>query len=163
MNAQPASRSTVDKSEVARFSALADTWWDFHGKMGVLHKFNPVRLGFIKDAVCRRFDRDAKRLDSLNGLRMLDIGLRRRPVERAFGPPRRWRRWSRPGGSQYRGGQTPCRGGRPGDRLSCHHGRSPGGCGRALRRGARHGGGRARCRSQPVSSGGAARWSIRAG
>jgi 2-polyprenyl-6-hydroxyphenyl methylase/3-demethylubiquinone-9 3-methyltransferase len=74
MNAQPASRSTVDKSEVARFSALADTWWDFHGKMGVLHKFNPVRLGFIKDAVCRRFGRHPKRLDSLNGLRILDIG-----------------------------------------------------------------------------------------
>src|SRR6266850_4850113 len=74
MNAQPASRSTVDKSEVARFSALADTWWDFHGKMGVLHKFNPVRLGFIKEAVCRRFERDPKRLDSLNGLRILDIG-----------------------------------------------------------------------------------------
>jgi 2-polyprenyl-6-hydroxyphenyl methylase/3-demethylubiquinone-9 3-methyltransferase len=78
MNAEsatkPASRSTVDESEVARFSALADTWWDFHGKMGVLHKFNPVRLGFIRDAVCRRLGRDPKRLDSLSGLRILDIG-----------------------------------------------------------------------------------------
>jgi len=71
---KPASRSTVDESEVARFSALADTWWDFHGKMGVLHKFNPVRLGFIRDAVCRRLGRDPKRLDSLSGLRILDIG-----------------------------------------------------------------------------------------
>ena len=42
--------------------------------MGVLHKFNPVRLGFIKEAACRQFDRDAKRLDSLAGLRILDIG-----------------------------------------------------------------------------------------
>src|SRR5258706_12111543 len=74
MNVKPASRSTVDDSEVARFSALADTWWDFHGKMGVLHKFNPVRLGFIRDAVCRRLGRDPKRLDSLSGLRILDIG-----------------------------------------------------------------------------------------
>ena len=42
--------------------------------MGVLHKFNPVRLGFIREAACRRFDRDPKRLDSLAGLRILDIG-----------------------------------------------------------------------------------------
>jgi 2-polyprenyl-6-hydroxyphenyl methylase/3-demethylubiquinone-9 3-methyltransferase len=66
--------STVDKAEVARFSALADTWWDPRGKMGMLHKFNPVRLGFIKDAACRRFKRDGKALDSLAGLRILDIG-----------------------------------------------------------------------------------------
>ncbi len=42
--------------------------------MGMLHKFNPVRLGFIKEAACRRFSRDPKRLDSLAGLRILDIG-----------------------------------------------------------------------------------------
>jgi 2-polyprenyl-6-hydroxyphenyl methylase/3-demethylubiquinone-9 3-methyltransferase len=68
------STPTVDPDEVARFSALADTWWDPRGKMGVLHKFNPVRLGFIKDAACKRFTRDAKRLDALAGLRILDIG-----------------------------------------------------------------------------------------
>jgi 2-polyprenyl-6-hydroxyphenyl methylase / 3-demethylubiquinone-9 3-methyltransferase len=65
---------TVDPAEVARFAALAATWWDPNGKMGMLHKFNPVRLGFIRDAACRRFDRDPKRLDSLKGLRILDIG-----------------------------------------------------------------------------------------
>src|SRR5712671_5413828 len=71
---KPAGRSTIDEGEVARFAALADEWWDFNGKMGVLHKFNPVRLGYIKEAACRRFDRDPKRLDSLSGLRILDIG-----------------------------------------------------------------------------------------
>ena len=50
--------STIDAAEVARFAALADTWWDPAGKMGMLHKFNPVRLGFIKEAACRRFGRD---------------------------------------------------------------------------------------------------------
>jgi 2-polyprenyl-6-hydroxyphenyl methylase/3-demethylubiquinone-9 3-methyltransferase len=69
-----AAGSTVDQAEVARFSALADTWWDPRGEMGMLHKFNPVRLGFIKEAACRRFNRDPKRLDSLAGLRLLDIG-----------------------------------------------------------------------------------------
>jgi len=66
--------STIDAAEVARFAALADTWWDPAGKMGMLHKFNPVRIGFIKEAACRRFVRDPKRLDSLAGLRVLDIG-----------------------------------------------------------------------------------------
>jgi 2-polyprenyl-6-hydroxyphenyl methylase / 3-demethylubiquinone-9 3-methyltransferase len=66
--------STIDAAEVARFAALADTWWDPAGKMGMLHKFNPVRLGFIKEAACRRFSRDPKRLDSMAGLRVLDIG-----------------------------------------------------------------------------------------
>jgi len=66
--------STIDAAEVARFAALADTWWDPAGKMGMLHKFNPVRLGFIKEAACRRFGRDPRRLDSLAGLRVLDIG-----------------------------------------------------------------------------------------
>jgi 2-polyprenyl-6-hydroxyphenyl methylase / 3-demethylubiquinone-9 3-methyltransferase len=71
---KPAGGSTVDQAEVARFSALAAEWWNPRGKMGVLHKFNPVRLGFIKEAGCRRFERDAKRLDCLAGLRILDIG-----------------------------------------------------------------------------------------
>jgi 2-polyprenyl-6-hydroxyphenyl methylase / 3-demethylubiquinone-9 3-methyltransferase len=66
--------STIDPDEVARFSALAADWWDPRGKMAVLHKFNPVRLGFIKQAACDRFARDPKRLDSLAGLRILDIG-----------------------------------------------------------------------------------------
>src|SRR5436305_3983992 len=66
--------SSVDEAEVARFSALAAEWWDPRGKMAMLHKFNPVRLGFIKEAVCRQFGRDDKRLDALSGLRMLDIG-----------------------------------------------------------------------------------------
>jgi len=70
----PLTSSTVDDEEVARFSALAQTWWDPRGKMAVLHKFNPVRLAYIRDAACKKFDRDPKKLDCLNGLRILDIG-----------------------------------------------------------------------------------------
>jgi len=65
---------TVDPSEVERFSALAATWWDPRGKMGMLHRFNPVRLGFIKETVCRQFAREPKDLRALTGLRILDIG-----------------------------------------------------------------------------------------
>jgi 2-polyprenyl-6-hydroxyphenyl methylase/3-demethylubiquinone-9 3-methyltransferase len=66
--------STVDEKEVAHFSALSAEWWDPAGKMGMLHKFNPVRLAYIKQRVCRQAGRDDKRLDALTGLRILDIG-----------------------------------------------------------------------------------------
>ena len=68
------STSTIDEAEVARFSALAETWWDPRGEMAVLHKFNPVRLAYIRDAACKRFERNPKQLDCLQGLRILDIG-----------------------------------------------------------------------------------------
>src|SRR5689334_12488432 len=66
--------STVDETEVARFSAMAEQWWDPRGKMAVLHKFNPIRLGYIRDAACKAFGRNARQLDCLKGLRILDIG-----------------------------------------------------------------------------------------
>lgn len=67
-------RGTVDQAEVDRFSALAAEWWNPRGKMAPLHKFNPARLGYIRDQAALRFQRDVKRLDSMKGLRMLDIG-----------------------------------------------------------------------------------------
>ncbi len=74
MARKPQRHSTVDPAEVERFSALAAEWWDPRGKMAPLHKFNPVRIGYIRDQAAARFGRDAKRLDSLNGLAILDIG-----------------------------------------------------------------------------------------
>jgi 2-polyprenyl-6-hydroxyphenyl methylase / 3-demethylubiquinone-9 3-methyltransferase len=74
MAREDATSATVDAAEIARFSRLAETWWDPRGKMAVLHKFNPVRLAYIRDAACKQFGRDPKRLDSLKGLRILDIG-----------------------------------------------------------------------------------------
>jgi 2-polyprenyl-6-hydroxyphenyl methylase/3-demethylubiquinone-9 3-methyltransferase len=69
-----ATNSTVDAAEVERFSRLAADWWNPRGKMAPLHKLNPIRLGYIRDQAATRFGRDAKRLDSLKGLRILDIG-----------------------------------------------------------------------------------------
>ncbi len=66
--------ATVDPAEVDRFSRLAGEWWDPQGKMAVLHKFNPVRIAYIRDAACARFDRDPRRLGCLERLRVLDIG-----------------------------------------------------------------------------------------
>jgi 2-polyprenyl-6-hydroxyphenyl methylase/3-demethylubiquinone-9 3-methyltransferase len=67
-------QSTIDEAEVARFSRMSSQWWDARGPMAALHKFNPVRLAYIRDRVAEHFVRDAKRLDSLKGLRILDIG-----------------------------------------------------------------------------------------
>jgi 2-polyprenyl-6-hydroxyphenyl methylase/3-demethylubiquinone-9 3-methyltransferase len=65
---------TVDQTEVERFSRLAADWWNPRGPMAALHKFNPLRLGYIRDRAAAHFSRDPRTLDSLTGLRILDIG-----------------------------------------------------------------------------------------
>jgi 2-polyprenyl-6-hydroxyphenyl methylase/3-demethylubiquinone-9 3-methyltransferase len=66
--------SSIDSAEIERFSRMAATWWDPKGPMSALHKFNPVRLAYIRDQAAVAFDRDPKKLDCLKGLRILDIG-----------------------------------------------------------------------------------------
>src|SRR5438270_7015272 len=66
--------TTVDPAEVAKFSKLSDEWWDPNGRMAPLHKINPLRLSYIRDAACRKFERNVKSLNCLSGLRILDIG-----------------------------------------------------------------------------------------
>ncbi|MBN9544096.1 MAG: bifunctional 2-polyprenyl-6-hydroxyphenol methylase/3-demethylubiquinol 3-O-methyltransferase UbiG [Alphaproteobacteria bacterium] len=65
---------SVDPDEVAKFSALAAQWWDPAGKFAPLHKFNPVRLGFIRGEAAARFRRDDRSLRPFEGLTLLDIG-----------------------------------------------------------------------------------------
>ena len=66
--------SSIDPAEVERFSRIAAEWWDPRGKFAPLHKFNPVRLSFIRDQALYRFSRDAKARRPFEGLRLLDIG-----------------------------------------------------------------------------------------
>ena len=70
----PASASSIDPKEVEQFSRIAAEWWDPKGKFAPLHKFNPVRLSFIRDQVQARFGRDPKAIRPFEGLRLLDIG-----------------------------------------------------------------------------------------
>jgi 2-polyprenyl-6-hydroxyphenyl methylase/3-demethylubiquinone-9 3-methyltransferase len=72
MNA--AGATTLDPSEVEKFSKLAAEWWNPKGKFGVLHVFNPVRLAYIKEQVCARLGRDPFARRPYAGLRVLDIG-----------------------------------------------------------------------------------------
>ena len=125
---------------------MAPTWWDPRGPMATLHKFNPVRLGYIRDQAAERFGRDAKKLDCLKGLRILDIGcgggilsepLARLGAQMVGVDPSR---------GEHRGRQRACRGERRRDRLSRHHGGGSRRRRRALRHRAGDGSGRARRR-----------------
>jgi len=71
--------STVDPEDVARFDRLAAEWWSPDGPMRALHKLDPVRVAYIRDEICRRFEQDGKPRDRraeapLRGLAILDIG-----------------------------------------------------------------------------------------
>ncbi len=65
---------SIDPAEVEKFSAMASEWWNPDGKFGPLHRFNPVRLGFIRDTAARHFARPAQSLSPFEGLDLLDIG-----------------------------------------------------------------------------------------
>lgn len=65
---------TIDPAEIARFSKDAATWWDETGPFAPLHRLNPARLGYIKDAICNHYVRDARALDALKNLCVLDVG-----------------------------------------------------------------------------------------
>jgi 2-polyprenyl-6-hydroxyphenyl methylase/3-demethylubiquinone-9 3-methyltransferase len=66
--------STADQDEIARFSALAETWWDASGPMAPLHQLNPARLGYIRDRIAVHFGRNPQEPRPLEGLTVLDIG-----------------------------------------------------------------------------------------
>ncbi|MDF2996803.1 MAG: ubiG [Xanthobacteraceae bacterium] len=66
--------TTVDPREVERFAALAAQWWNPRGTMKVLHKFNPVRLAYLREQLTAHFGRDPRAMRPLEGLRLLDIG-----------------------------------------------------------------------------------------
>ncbi len=72
--ANSARHASIDPEEVAKFSALAEEWWDPAGKFRPLHKLNPTRLGFIRDRAAARFGRDPGAERPLAGLSLLDIG-----------------------------------------------------------------------------------------
>ncbi|MEM9168403.1 MAG: bifunctional 2-polyprenyl-6-hydroxyphenol methylase/3-demethylubiquinol 3-O-methyltransferase UbiG [Pseudomonadota bacterium] len=69
-----AGRTTIDPEEVEKFSKIAEEWWDPTGKFAPLHRFNPVRLAYIRDAAIAHFGRDAEAREPLAGLRLLDVG-----------------------------------------------------------------------------------------
>jgi 2-polyprenyl-6-hydroxyphenyl methylase/3-demethylubiquinone-9 3-methyltransferase len=64
----------VDPYEVEKFSAIAEEWWDPAGKFEPLHKFNPLRIQFVRQEAITHFGRDATSLRPFEGLTLLDVG-----------------------------------------------------------------------------------------
>ena len=65
--------STINKKEIEKFSKIADEWWDTEGKFKPLHKFNPLRISYIKKKVVSHFNISSKLLP-LKNIELLDIG-----------------------------------------------------------------------------------------
>jgi 2-polyprenyl-6-hydroxyphenyl methylase/3-demethylubiquinone-9 3-methyltransferase len=69
-----ATKTTIDPKEAAHFGALAEDWWDPKGSSAMLHKLNPVRLGFIRRQIDAFFGSDERTMKPLAGKRALDVG-----------------------------------------------------------------------------------------
>ena len=74
---KPTHGTTVDAIEVARFDDAQEQWWNPSNPDSParwLHRYNPLRVGYIRDGACEQFQRDPREPDCLRGLRILDIG-----------------------------------------------------------------------------------------
>lgn len=69
-----ATAPTIRAEEAAHFGKLASEWWDPKGSSAMLHRLNPVRLGFIRDAIDAHWPADQAGLRPLAGKRALDVG-----------------------------------------------------------------------------------------
>ena len=65
--------NTINKKEIEKFSKIAEEWWNPEGKFKPLHKFNPVRISYIKDNIIKTFKLDDNKIP-LKNLRILDVG-----------------------------------------------------------------------------------------
>jgi len=65
---------TIDPAEAQHFGKLAAEWWDPKGSSAMLHKLNPVRLGFMREMVDRHFGTERTERRPLAGRRALDVG-----------------------------------------------------------------------------------------
>ena len=65
--------STINKKEIEKFSKIANEWWNPEGKFMPLHKFNPVRIKYIKDNIIKNFKISSKSFP-LKNINILDIG-----------------------------------------------------------------------------------------
>jgi 2-polyprenyl-6-hydroxyphenyl methylase/3-demethylubiquinone-9 3-methyltransferase len=69
-----ADATTIDPEEAARFGAMAADWWDPKGSSAMLHRLNPVRLGYVRARIDQQWDLDPTDLRPLAGRRVADVG-----------------------------------------------------------------------------------------
>lgn len=67
-------RATIRPDEAAHFGRLAADWWDPNGSSAMLHRLNPVRLGFLREAIDQHWPGDSRSVRPLAGRRALDVG-----------------------------------------------------------------------------------------
>jgi len=65
--------NTINKQEIEKFSKIASQWWDPDGKFKPLHKFNPIRIRYVKDNIIKHFKTKSS-TQPLKGINILDIG-----------------------------------------------------------------------------------------
>ncbi len=65
--------TSVNKKEIEKFSKMADEWWDPEGKFKPLHKFNPIRIKYLKENIINNF-KSKNKSQPLSGINILDIG-----------------------------------------------------------------------------------------
>ena len=65
--------NTINKEEIEKFSKIAEEWWDPEGKFKPLHKFNPIRIEYIKNSIIKEFN-IKNRKKPFSNLEILDIG-----------------------------------------------------------------------------------------
>ena len=68
------SNATIRPEEAEHFGRLAAEWWDPKGSSAMLHRMNPVRLGFVRDAIDTHFQCDRADRHPLAGKAALDVG-----------------------------------------------------------------------------------------
>lgn len=73
-NATSLNTPTIRPDEAAHFGQLAADWWDPKGQSAMLHRLNPVRLGFVRQAIDAHFGSDPRGLKPLAGKTALDVG-----------------------------------------------------------------------------------------
>ena len=66
--------NTINKKEIEKFSKIAEEWWDPTGKFKPLHKFNPIRISYIKNNIISSFKLDTSGNKPLKKVKILDIG-----------------------------------------------------------------------------------------
>ncbi len=66
--------STINKKEIEKFSKISDEWWNPNGKFKPLHKFNPIRISYIKENIIKSFNIIQKNKTPLKNIKVLDIG-----------------------------------------------------------------------------------------
>ncbi|MCK5166613.1 MAG: bifunctional 2-polyprenyl-6-hydroxyphenol methylase/3-demethylubiquinol 3-O-methyltransferase UbiG [Rhodospirillaceae bacterium] len=70
----PLAGSSANPEEIARFTAMADEWWDPKGKFRPLHQINPLRTAFILGNAVAHFGLDGATDKPLAGLDVVDVG-----------------------------------------------------------------------------------------